>query len=226
VEPDFEFDYAASLRFVLSYDDFMPLSIMPRFIVKRHPDIKGELRWRTGVVLKNEAFQSTAVIRADYEANRIDIYVNGHQRKDYLAAILLFFREINDSFEKLRVSERVPMPDNPAITADYKTLLIHAQKGLDDFIPEGSKEVYSVRKLLDLVQFDERGNDQKIIEILQRLEDKMLDKESFMKSANRIFDLKPGAFGITFNATEAIDRLYARFQKRQSAKGSKSEQKK
>ncbi|MCP4622950.1 MAG: hypothetical protein GY850_05405, partial [bacterium] len=53
VEPDFHFDYDAALKFALQYDDFLPLSIMPRFIVKRHPDIKGELRWRTGVVLEN-----------------------------------------------------------------------------------------------------------------------------------------------------------------------------
>jgi len=67
------------------------------------------------------------VVRADNEANRIDIYVNGQQRKDYLAVILLFFREINDSFEKLKVSERVPMPDNPELTASYKTLSNYAR---------------------------------------------------------------------------------------------------
>ncbi len=46
-EPKFSFDYAGSLRFSLQYEDFLPLSVLPRFMVKVHQQIKGELRWRT-----------------------------------------------------------------------------------------------------------------------------------------------------------------------------------
>jgi internalin A len=46
-EPAIEFDYAASLKFRVCYN-FLPRSVMPRFIVRRHREIKGKLCWRTG----------------------------------------------------------------------------------------------------------------------------------------------------------------------------------
>ncbi|HEY3360906.1 MAG TPA: COR domain-containing protein [Methanosarcina sp.] len=79
-EPDFKFDYEGTLRFVIDYD-FLPPSVMPRFIVKMNRDIKDDLRWRTGVVLENKGYHCTALIRADVEAKRISIYVNGNQEE-------------------------------------------------------------------------------------------------------------------------------------------------
>lgn len=38
-EPNFKFDYKGALRFVIDYD-FLPPSVMPRFIVKMNRDIK------------------------------------------------------------------------------------------------------------------------------------------------------------------------------------------
>jgi internalin A len=100
-EPEFYFDYAGALKFVIDYD-FLSRSVMPRFIVKMHRDIASELRWRTGVVLEDEAFLSTAVIKADERDKKIYIYVAGEQKRDYFSAILFTFRGINKSFEKLK----------------------------------------------------------------------------------------------------------------------------
>ena len=86
-EPNFEFDYEGALKFIIDYD-FLPPSVMPRFIVKMNRDIKDDLRWRTGVVLEDKNFNSSAVVRADNEAKRINIYVNGGQKRDYFAVIL------------------------------------------------------------------------------------------------------------------------------------------
>ena len=47
-EPNFEFDYEGALRFIIDYD-FLPPSVMPRFIVKMNKDIKDDLAlayWR------------------------------------------------------------------------------------------------------------------------------------------------------------------------------------
>ena len=99
-EPTFDFNYDSSLKFILEYE-FLPRSVMPRFIVNMHEDIKGELRWRTGVVLEDKEFQSTAVVKADHEAKRMYIYVNGRQKRDYFAAVLVNLRRINQSFEKM-----------------------------------------------------------------------------------------------------------------------------
>ena len=117
----FYFDYDAALKFVIDYD-FLPRSVMPRFIVKMHNDIvRGELRWRTGVVLEDNAFHSTAVIKVDVDDEKLYIYVDGEQKRDYFSAILFTLRGINRSFEKLKAIEKVPLPGEPEVTVSYKS---------------------------------------------------------------------------------------------------------
>ena len=57
-----EFDITQGLQFRIDYD-FLPKSIMPRFIVKSHDDIKNELHWRTGVVLHDIAIPDNVVYK-------------------------------------------------------------------------------------------------------------------------------------------------------------------
>jgi len=83
--------------------DFLPKSVMPRFIVKMHKDIKDDLRWRTGVVLEDKSLQAIAVIKADERDRKIFISVNGDQKRDYFSIIRKTFRDINGRFEKLEV---------------------------------------------------------------------------------------------------------------------------
>jgi internalin A len=142
-EPPFDFDYDSSLKFILEYE-FLPRSVMPRFIVNMHNDIKDELRWRTGVVLEDNDFQSTAVVKADHEAKRMYIYVNGVQKRDYFAAILVTLRRINRSFEKLKTTEMVPMPDDPGSTVSYKHLIRLEKRGIDVYLPGDSEKEYKV----------------------------------------------------------------------------------
>jgi small GTP-binding protein len=154
-EPKFDFDYDAALKFVIDYD-FLPRSVMPRFIVKMHKDIASELRWRTGVVLEDKAFRSTAVIKADERDEKIYIYVAGEQKRDYFSAILFTFREINRSFEKLKVIEKVPLPGEPAITVSYEHLIKLEERGIVSYLPEGSDFEYSIRELLDGISHKSR----------------------------------------------------------------------
>jgi small GTP-binding protein len=149
-EPKFDFDYARALKFVIAYD-FLPRSVMPRFIVKMHKDIKLELRWRTGVVLEDEAFHSTAVIKVDEENKKIYIYVAGEQKRDYFSTIRKTFRDLNDSFEKL-AKEMVPLPDNDEITIEYDELIGYELGGRDEFYIGKLRKSYSVTELLDGIE--------------------------------------------------------------------------
>jgi hypothetical protein len=99
-EPAIDFDPANALAFRFHYN-FLPKSIMPRFIVKRHQDIKKELRWRTGVVLEDKRLDTTALVKADEREKKIYIFVNGTQKRDYFAVLRKTFHDIHDSFEKL-----------------------------------------------------------------------------------------------------------------------------
>jgi len=144
----FEFDYDGSLKFIFEYD-FLPRSVMPRFIVRMHNDIKENCRWRTGVLLKNTAFDAQAVVKADNEAKKIYIYVNGQQKQYYFAVIRYTFNDIIHSFEKLDVKEYVPIPEDPTITVSYPYLLQLREMNLKEYIPEGIKKAYSINGLLD-----------------------------------------------------------------------------
>ncbi|KAF5432496.1 hypothetical protein C5S39_03480 [Candidatus Methanophagaceae archaeon] len=155
-EPEFGFDYEAALNFVIDYD-FLPKSVMPQFIVKMKKDIKNELRWRTGVVLEDKAFHSTAVVKADERDEKIYIYVDGEQKRDYFSVIRKTFGDINDSFKKLEAKELVPLPDNNEFTIEYEELIGYEQMNKDDYTVGKLRKTYSVKELLNgIVSEEER----------------------------------------------------------------------
>ncbi|MCI5143599.1 MAG: hypothetical protein D3909_18120, partial [Candidatus Electrothrix sp. ATG1] len=211
-QPPFEFPYQGSLRFVLYYEDFLPPSVMPRFIVKRHQEIKDRLRWRTGVVLEHSQLEATAVVRADNEARRIHIAVTGKERKVYLALIWLSLREINTSFEGLRVSERVPMPDDPKRSVPYKTLLTYREKGLEQYIPEDSDQVYRVQELLDAVHPDneQEGERMRVAVQADKREGRL---KALVRRVNEHAELKPNVAGMGVNLNALIDDWLNRNEK-------------
>ncbi len=205
-EPPFDFDEQNSLRFLLEYKDFFPPSIMPRFIVKRHEEIKDELRWRTGVVLKHPLLDAIAAVRADNEAKHVQIMVNGTERKIFLALIWLTFRELHTGFEDLKVSERIPLPDNPTVSVAYKTLLNYAEQEMEKIIPEGTDKAYSVPKLLAGVHFDSENEGEKMVALAEG-ERKGGAMNQTGSTLNTVFKLEPSVFGVGFNLNAVFDIL-------------------
>ena len=149
-EPEIAFDYNDALSFVIQYD-FLPRSIMPHLIVQRHAEIVGTLRWRTGVVLAGEDYQARAIIRSDDVASRIYIYVNGKQKQAYFGTILYTLRGINRRYDRLELSERVAVPDDPKVTISYSHLLRLADRGQETYFPENATKPYNIRELLGMV---------------------------------------------------------------------------
>jgi hypothetical protein len=190
-EPPFTFDYSGALGFVLHYHSFLPPSVMPRFLVKRHGQIKPDLCWRTGAVLRDKDSGSEAVIKADTEARRIYLWVNGPRRKEYLSFLWFSLREINSSFEKLAVSERIPMPDDKDVTADYQTLLDNVQDGIDRYRPDGAKRAYNVKELLGLVEL------------------KPEEKKSFVEMLNSVVEIKAMPPFVDINVSELFKIVLA-----------------
>ncbi|WP_417912577.1 COR domain-containing protein [Candidatus Electronema sp. TJ] len=205
-EPEFTFDDKNALGFILHYHSFLPPSVMPRFLVKRHKQIKPDLCWRTGAVLHDQDSGSEAVIKADMEARRIYLWVNGPRRKEYLSFLWFSLREINSSFEKLNVSERIPMPDDPTCSADYQTLIRYAENKADIYIAEGSGNVYSVRQLLGTIEPD---REDQIVELLKMIKAQLDEKDAADEAAVNLFELKPNIAGIGVNLNELFARISA-----------------
>ncbi|MCP4155461.1 MAG: hypothetical protein GY757_47495 [bacterium] len=165
-EPEFGFDNDNALKYYLLYD-FLPKSVMARFIVKRNKEIKNNLRWRTGVVLENKAFKSTAVVKVDERDKKIHIDVSGEMKRDMFAALRHTFKEINDSFEKLTVQEMVPLTDDKTVAVPYNELLGLAKMGVHEYKSGALMKTYDINRLLDVFVSpgDRKKDSDKIIKV-------------------------------------------------------------
>ncbi|HLP45059.1 MAG TPA: COR domain-containing protein [Candidatus Kapabacteria bacterium] len=213
-EKSFDFDYKSSLKFIIAYD-FLPRSVMSRFIVNMHQDIKNNLRWRTGVVLEDMHFQSTAVVKADYEAKRIYINVNGRQKRDYFAALLVVLRRINKSFEKLETTEMIPIPDDPDISVDYEHLIRLEEEGIEFYLPGKSKNKYKVKDLLGTIA-TVNATEEEILQILRKIKSDQDTMESLMKKANDAILLQPNIMGFGINLNNLIQKALHKKEKNES----------
>ena len=104
--PPFEFDQQTAHKFRISYD-LLPRTVMPRLIVRRHEEIEGNLRWRHGVIFRNEKLGARALIRADYENRAIFGWVSGGGVHQYLITLLDAIDRINKGFEENKIVEEV-----------------------------------------------------------------------------------------------------------------------
>ncbi len=150
-EPEFDFDYTSSLKFILEYD-YLPKSVMPRFIVRRHADIKNNLQWRTGVVLEDNEFHAVAVVKADERDRKITIHVNGQQKRDYFAIVRKTLNGINATFEKLKTTELVPLTDNHEVTVEYNELIGHELERKNEIFIGKLRKSYNVGQMLDGIE--------------------------------------------------------------------------
>lgn len=144
--------------FVYQYEIALPL-IMTRFIVKMSPRLSKHTCWKTGALLTYEG--SRALVKADWAERRIAIWIDGGagQRRSFLSLIRNEFQAIHDTFEALKVTERVPIPGTQ-ISVDYQHLLTLERKGVREQIFEGMSDAYSVQDLLNgVADFNTRQRD-------------------------------------------------------------------
>ncbi len=144
-------DYAAHpLHFVIRYEDLLPRSVMPRFMVQMHLRIPEgtDKRWRTGVVIREPLYEASAIIRADYAEKEIHIWVKGKDRRRMLSFIRKTFEGIRASFSKLNVSEWVMIPDTKVLVK-YSTLLAHENKKRDLYFSPELETDFNIADLLN-----------------------------------------------------------------------------
>ena len=149
-------EWEDTLTFQYHYD-ILPGSIISRFIVRMHPSICGNTYWRSGVVLEDEVSGNKALVKADREDKTIFIWVSGREqtRRTFLGVIRSNFDYIHETIPGIKPEEKVPLPDHPRIVVDYRHLLNLGEMGVENFIPEGIMERYSVKQLLDGVEPEE-----------------------------------------------------------------------
>lgn len=146
-QPFFKWDFKYSLAFQYDYN-FLPGSVISRFIVRMHSFIDKGQAWRNGALLRDG--KNRALVISDVTAKKIFIYVDGPQttRRDLLAKIRINFEHIHRTISKIEAAAKVPLPENHKIVVDYQHLINLEALAEEEFIPEGLKRKVKVWDLL------------------------------------------------------------------------------
>ncbi len=210
-QPVFSFDYDDTLRFAFCYDNFLPPSVFPRFIVKMYKDIKEDKCWRTGVVLEDKDSGVQAVVKEDEDPHRIEIWVQGEHRREYLHYLRYSLSDINNSFDSLAVRECITMSDKPYVTVNYETLLKNAEHGIECFFTDGLDNVCKVYELLGLVQPKDK---EELARLVTKLDVKPGEEESIWEIFNTVVKIKIPIPFVDINLSEALRRIAAYLKRR------------
>lgn len=152
-EPELDKDFPPDkcLGFEYRYDTVLPEGLLPRFIVETYFLREPKLVWRTGVVL--ERANCRALVRGDIQGRQVLIRVTGvgNGQRELLGIIREHFERIHRSFEKLPVTELVPIPKYPQITVPYEELLAYERAGDNEYkvVIDRAPVKFSVAELLD-----------------------------------------------------------------------------
>ncbi len=112
-------------------------------------------------------------------------------------------REINASFEGLKVSEHIPLRDDPSITVDCKTLRTNLKAGAKKAYP-----VYPVIKLLNTV------DEEKMLKLLENAPAGIEDKDSLMSVIKKHVKVEPNFFGLGGDVKGLVEELWLRYRAR------------
>ena len=149
--PEFAPD-GAVLRFVMHFPAFLPNSVFPRLMVKLHDFIRGNERWRTGMVLhKASVFDALARVRWDKEDQQLLIDICGNERRRLLSFIRETVKEIVSDFTGLEFEERVPVPDCNGYK-DYNELVEAEKAGEKEIFVKELKRRIPIASLLDGIE--------------------------------------------------------------------------
>jgi internalin A len=122
-----EFPPNECLGFIYRYDAVLPEGLVPRFIVETYVHRQPKLVWRTGVVLEHG--KCRALVRGDVLGRTVTIRVAGagDGRRELLGIIREHFERIHQSYQKLPVTELVPIPGYPEAHVKHDLLLKYEQ---------------------------------------------------------------------------------------------------
>lgn len=146
-----EFPPEKCLGFIYKYDAVLPEGLLPRFIVETYVHRVPKYTWRTGVIL--ERANCRALVRGDVQGRTVTIRVKGvgNGRRELLGIIRYHFERIHRSYEKLPVTEWVPIPGHPNAQVRHELLLKHERSGRQTIAVEVGDELIDcqVKELLD-----------------------------------------------------------------------------
>ncbi|MDJ0841217.1 MAG: COR domain-containing protein [Acidobacteriota bacterium] len=212
-EPELPEEKGDTLHFAVNYH-FLPRSVMPRLIVNLHKDIHGGLCWRTGVVLQHPQIQARAVVRVDYDDDRLTMEVTGGQRREYLAVVLHCLRGLHGRFEKIGAKEHLRctcaacQADEVPHEHRYDHLLEYRKNGMTDVPCPLLKNLVPIDDLLEGTFGPPIKGVADMIPMLEEIAKHFNNKETGAEVAKKILEVKPGLLGVSVNVGEAVHQFF------------------
>ncbi len=123
----------AALHFQIHYTEFLPGSILSRFMVGMMASLDRWNSWRNGAVLTFDG--NHALCRADLDVGKIYITVTGTEatRRSLLNSIRMQLHAIHSTFPNLPLTEHIPIPGHPDKTIAYHALCNLESKGIKKY---------------------------------------------------------------------------------------------
>ena len=148
---------ADSLVFLYQYL-LLPYGVLPRFITRTHPKSRDNHRWRSGVVLTREGAE--AVVRADYDNNRVIVWVRGRYadaRRGLLTLVRDHFAVLHSQIKGLNPQELVAVPGHPEVTVPFDDLIKDEREGVSTtrVTVDGKRIEVKIAELLNGVESPE-----------------------------------------------------------------------
>ncbi len=148
---DSKFPPDKCLGFIYSYGAVLPEGLLSRFVVETYVHRDPKRTWRTGVVL--ERANCSALIRGDVQGRTVTIRVNGlgNGRRELLGIIREHFERIHRNYERLPVTEWVPIPGHPNAQVRRELLLKYEHSARPTIAVEIGDDLrdFPVKELLD-----------------------------------------------------------------------------
>lgn len=158
---------APALQLEIHYTEFLPSSILSRFMVGMMATLDRQASWRQGAVLDFDG--NHALVRADLEARKLFITITGTEatRRSLLNTVRMQLHAIHSTFPNLPLSEQVPIPGHPGITIDYDELLWYESEAMlnPPYAPIRGK--IDIKALLDGIETPTLRRERQIVEQLR-----------------------------------------------------------
>jgi internalin A len=156
--PQGDWDVLQCVVFQYHYS-VLPYGVLPRFITRTQKLSRGQLRWRSGVMLANDGAE--ARVQADYDTNILNIWVRSRSseaRRELLKIIRLEFKSIHARIEGLNVNEMLAVPGYADIFVNLRDLNVMLKSGRETYLVVAKNEVLEIpikellREVFDLGQ--------------------------------------------------------------------------
>ncbi|MBF0465738.1 MAG: TIR domain-containing protein [Nitrospirae bacterium] len=134
---DADYDLSIGTKIIYEYE-FLPKSVIPRFIVRAHKLIKRDnennyLCWRNGTILEkiSDGLKTNAYIKADPVAQKVEITVSGDNKRELIGVIREHFDRIHEKTKGINPKLIIPCncEKNCTETYDYSYLIKAENKG-------------------------------------------------------------------------------------------------